>query len=153
LRALAPTLRPTAAVGLRDRLAAYSPKAPALPVSAASKEVELLVRARQASFAGAKPDGVKGGGLFATHCAVCHSIQGRGGLAGPQLDGIGTRGADRLIEDVSDLRRNVITHYRIHEVTLRNASTAKGTGAGKRIMSCCWRIRLGTSSGLRRAIS
>jgi hypothetical protein len=36
-----------------------------------------------------------------------------------------------LIEDVSDLPRNVITHYRIHEVTLRNASTAKGYVRGE----------------------
>jgi putative heme-binding domain-containing protein len=131
LRALAPMLRPTAAVGLRDRLAAYFPKAPALPVSSASKDVELLVRARQASFAKAKPDVVKGGGLFATHCAVCHSIQGRGGLVGPQLDGIGTRGAERLIEDVLDPSRNVDTHFRIHEMTLRNGSTAMGYVRGE----------------------
>jgi putative heme-binding domain-containing protein len=131
LRVLAPMLRATAAVGLRDRLAAYFPKAAAVAAAPPSKEVEALVNARRARFANAKPDVTKGAALFATHCAVCHSIQGKGGLVGPQLDGIGNRGADRLIEDVLDPSRNVDTHFRLHELTLRSGVTAQGYVRGE----------------------
>lgn len=131
LRVLAPMLRPTAAVGLRDRLAAYFPKAATSPAAPPSKEVEELVQARRESFGRAKPDLAKGAALFVTNCASCHSIQGRGGLVGPQLDGIGNRGADRLIEDVLDPSRNVDTHFRLHEITLRSGATALGYVRGE----------------------
>ncbi|HSH96210.1 MAG TPA: PVC-type heme-binding CxxCH protein [Roseimicrobium sp.] len=45
--------------------------------------------------------------LFQQTCAVCHQIGGTGGVVGPQLDGVGNRGAERLIEDILDPNRNV----------------------------------------------
>lgn len=131
LRILAPMLRSTAPVGLRDRLAAYFPKVPVSAVTPPSKETEALVNARRVSFAKAQPDRTKGRAIFETNCSVCHSVSGRGGVVGPQLDGIGNRGADRLIEDVLDPSRNVDTHFRLHELVLRNRSTVLGYVRGE----------------------
>lgn len=48
-----------------------------------------------------------GAELFNTHCSNCHQVKGKGGLIGPQLDGIGNRGLARLAEDVLDPNRNI----------------------------------------------
>ena len=45
---------------------------------------------------------------------------GSGGLVGPQLDGIGNRGLERLVEDVLDPNRNVDRAFRTHLLTLKN---------------------------------
>ncbi len=53
-----------------------------------------------------------GGKLFVQHCAICHQLSNQGALIGPQLDGIGQRGAARLIEDIVDPNRNVDPQFR-----------------------------------------
>jgi putative heme-binding domain-containing protein len=45
---------------------------------------------------------------------------GQGGLVGPQLDGVGHRGLERLCEDVLDPNRNVDRIFRYSIVTLHN---------------------------------
>ncbi|MDZ4848309.1 MAG: PVC-type heme-binding CxxCH protein [Pirellulaceae bacterium] len=50
--------------------------------------------------------------LFTQHCAVCHQIAGQGKVVGPQLDGIGGRGARRLLEDTMLPDRNVDKAFR-----------------------------------------
>ena len=45
--------------------------------------------------------------MFTKNCQQCHQIAGQGTVIGPQLDGIGERGMERLIEDVLDPNRNV----------------------------------------------
>lgn len=52
-------------------------------------------------------DAARGKQLFAQHCSPCHRAGMEGGDVGPQLDGIGTRGLARLVEDVLDPNRNV----------------------------------------------
>lgn len=132
LRALATILRTTAPVDLRDRLAKYLP-APAtpLPKPAPRPELDALIASRVAAFDKSKPDPAKGQILFKSNCAVCHSIKGEGGLVGPQLDGIGSRGAERLAEDILDPSRNVDAHFFLHEIKLRDGSTAVGFVRGE----------------------
>jgi len=47
------------------------------------------------------------------------------------LDGIGNRGADRLIEDILDPNRNVDTHFHLHQIKLRDGSTITGFVRGE----------------------
>lgn len=50
---------------------------------------------------------------------------------GPQLDGIGNRGADRLIEDILDPNRNVDAHFFMHQVQLRDGTSIAGFKRGE----------------------
>lgn len=117
-------------VGLRDRLAPYLPPQPAPPPLAVSPEqrrqLDALIASRTTAFAAGKPDAAAGAQVFQTHCAACHQIGGQGGLLGPQLDGIGTRGAARLCEDILDPNRNVDAHFHLHLLTLKDGSTLSG---------------------------
>jgi putative heme-binding domain-containing protein len=126
LKTLATILRTTAPVGLRDKLAAFLPQPAALAKAKPQPEIDALIKQRIAAFASGPADIAKGEALFTTHCAACHQIKGQGGLIGPQLDGIGSRGPDRLIEDILDPNRNVDTHFRLHSLKLRDGSTATG---------------------------
>ncbi len=130
LKTLAMMLQHTAPAALREKLVAYLPPRPApppLPVSPEQrKQLDALIATRAAAFAKAKPDVAAGKLVFTTNCAVCHQIRGAGGLIGPQLDGIGARGADRLSEDILDPNRNVDAHFHLHTLTLKDGSSLSG---------------------------
>jgi putative heme-binding domain-containing protein len=68
---------------------------------------QQLLEQRRAAFARAKPSPERGREVFALACAVCHKIGSEGGTVGPQLTGIGTRGAERLSEDILVPNRNL----------------------------------------------
>ena len=53
-----------------------------------------------------------GQAVFEKNCAVCHQLAGKGAVVGPQLDGIGNRGLERLLEDVLDPNRAVDINFR-----------------------------------------
>jgi putative heme-binding domain-containing protein len=135
LRSLALILRFTAPVDLRDQLAAYLPPGNApkpQPVSPEERaKLDALIRARAADYAKAKRDPVRGAAVFAEHCAGCHRLNGNGGLIGPQLDGIGTRGVERLCEDILDPNRNVDSHFLLHTFKLRDGATLGGFVRGE----------------------
>jgi putative heme-binding domain-containing protein len=57
-----------------------------------------------------------GKAVFEKNCAVCHQLNGKGALVGPQLDGIGNRGLERLLEDVLDPNRAVDLNFRTSTV-------------------------------------
>ncbi|MBE2286221.1 MAG: c-type cytochrome [Prosthecobacter sp.] len=130
LKTLAVMLQHTAPAALREKLAAYLPPRPApppLPVSPEQrKQLDALIGTRAAAFGKAIPDATTGKTLFKTHCAVCHQIGGEGGLIGPQLDGIGARGVERLCEDILDPNRNVDAHFHLHTLTLKDGSKMSG---------------------------
>ena len=103
------------------------PAPPPLPVSPEQrKQLDTLIAARVVAFAKAKPDLETGANVFKMNCAACHQIRGEGGLIGPQLDGIGARGATRLCEDILDPNRNVDAHFHLHTLTLKDSSTFVG---------------------------
>jgi len=126
LRLLATILRSTAPVALRDRLAAFLPPSPRLDAAPASPELQATLAQRQKAFALSRPDLTKGEALFTANCTTCHALGGKGGLIGPQLDGIGQRGPDRLMEDILDPNRNVDAHFQLHQITLKDGSSAAG---------------------------
>ncbi len=130
LKTLAILLQHSAPAALREKLATYLPPRPApppLPVSPEQrKQLDTLIAARAAAFAKSKPDLEVGANVFKMNCAACHQIKGEGGLIGPQLDGIGTRGPDRLCEDILDPNRNVDAHFHLHTLTLKDGTTFAG---------------------------
>lgn len=130
LKTLAVMLQHSAPAALREKLATYLPPRPApppLPVSPEQrKQLDTLIAARAAAFAKSKPDLEVGANVFKMNCAACHQIKGEGGLIGPQLDGIGTRGPERLCEDILDPNRNVDAHFHLHTFTLKDGTATSG---------------------------
>jgi putative heme-binding domain-containing protein len=131
IRLLASILRTAAPVGLRDRLVPYLPKPSKIAKAKPQPEIDALIKQRIAAFANAKPDITTGENVFKMNCAVCHQNKGEGGLIGPQLDGIGNRGAERLMEDILNPNRNVDTHFHLHQLKLRDNSTVTGFVRGE----------------------
>ena len=134
LRQLAEMLKMGAPVALRDRLRPYLPVAAAAPVAVSPEErkrLDMLIATRAQAFARATPDAGKGALVFTANCAVCHQIKNQGGLIGPQLDGIGNRGVDRLMEDVLDPNRNVDAHFQLHAIHLLDGSEINGFVRGE----------------------
>jgi putative heme-binding domain-containing protein len=135
LQRTARLLAATAPVDLRDRLRPYlppPPPAPPLDLPPAERErLRRLVADRIADYDPTTADPGRGKALFATHCAACHRLDGEGGLVGPQLDGIGSRGLERLAEDILDPNRNVDAHFRLTRLVLRDSTVLGGFVAGE----------------------
>jgi putative heme-binding domain-containing protein len=86
---------------------------------------EALER-RRGAFAIARKDPAQGAKVFEKNCAVCHQIANQGARIGPQLDGIGVRGLDRLLEDIVDPSRNVDQAFRVTTLELKNGQIISG---------------------------
>ena len=95
-------------------------------LSKPNAERERLIAERVAAFREAGGDAVGGKTTFATLCGACHQKGGQGGNIGPQLDGIGNRGVERLVEDILDPNRNVDVAFRYSIVKLKNGQTLIG---------------------------
>ncbi len=52
-------------------------------------------------------DTERGKALFGQHCGQCHQFAGQGKVVGPQLEGVGGRGFERLCEDILMPNQNV----------------------------------------------
>ncbi|WP_406699705.1 PVC-type heme-binding CxxCH protein [Singulisphaera sp. Ch08] len=85
-----------------------------------------LVKQRHDGFGTAPRDVARGAAVFEKNCVACHQIAGKGQRIGPQLDGIGTRGIDRLLEDVLDPNRNVDQAFRVTNVAQRDGQLVSG---------------------------
>lgn len=85
-----------------------------------------LLEDRRAAFRSAATDINRGRDVFNAACAVCHQINGQGGLVGPQLTGIGTRGAERLCEDILVPNRNVDHAFWTTTLTLKDDESVSG---------------------------
>ena len=92
----------------------------------ADERMLQLMGVRRAGFAKAKADAVLGKQAFTKNCAICHQIGNEGTKIGPQLDGIGGRGLDRLLEDILDPSRNVDAAFRTTIVTLKDGKNLSG---------------------------
>ena len=64
--------------------------------------------------------------LFSQACQICHQLAGQGALIGPQLDGVGNRGLERLLEDILDPNRNLDKAFHTHTLTLSNGDVLTG---------------------------
>jgi len=88
--------------------------------------LDKLVQQRREGFLKSKPDPVLGRQAFNKICANCHRIGGEGHKVGPDLDGIGIRGLDRLLEDVLDPNRIVDQAFRATLVQTDDGRTFTG---------------------------
>jgi len=96
----------------------------ALPTQDSSRA--KLVAGRIAEYRARKGDAGRGREVFETACAACHQVARQGGLVGPQLDGIGARGLERLVEDILDPHRNVDVAFRAESITLDSGEVVTG---------------------------
>ena len=117
---------------LKDKLLAVRPALAAqitsltAKIGANSERLQKLAKERAAAFPKSGASAAEGAKVFQTQCAACHSLAGQGGRVGPELDGIGHRGVERLCEDVLDPNRNVDRVFRYSVVTLKNGSAVTG---------------------------
>jgi putative heme-binding domain-containing protein len=92
----------------------------------ADVRLQELYTQRREGFKKAKTDLAAGAVSYEKNCAICHQLAGKGAKIGPQLDGIGVRGVDRLLEDILDPNRNVDQAFRLTTLTLKNGTTVAG---------------------------
>jgi putative heme-binding domain-containing protein len=92
----------------------------------ADSRLEALFAQRRDGFKAAKTEAGDGVPVYEKHCANCHQLGGKGAKVGPQLDGIGGRGLDRLMEDILDPNRNVDQSFRATNLSLHNGQIVSG---------------------------
>jgi len=90
------------------------------------ERIAKAIATRAAAFAKASPNSDRGVAVFQKNCAACHQIAGKGNRVGPQLDGAGNRGVERLLEDVLDPNRNVDVNFRATILALDDGQVVNG---------------------------
>jgi putative heme-binding domain-containing protein len=106
---------------LQDRLAKLTSGLPP-----ADERFQDMMNRRRAGFTSFLSDTAQGQKVFEKHCMACHQLANKGAKVGPQLDGIGTRGVDRLLEDLLDPNRNVDQAFRSTTLALKNGQLLSG---------------------------
>jgi putative heme-binding domain-containing protein len=92
----------------------------------ADQALRQLIARVAADHAKAAASPAAGREIFARSCANCHRIADVGGVVGPQLDGVGLRGPERLLEDILDPHRNVDEAFRTTVVTTTDGRVVAG---------------------------
>jgi len=95
-------------------------------LSPASDQIQRLLDRRRAAYDPNKVNLAKGDQVFTQNCRVCHQLDGIGNVVGPQLDGIGNRGLERIVEDVLDPNRNVDRAFRNTLLALNDGDVVSG---------------------------
>ncbi|MCM8529237.1 MAG: c-type cytochrome, partial [Lentisphaeraceae bacterium] len=95
-------------------------------IKTGSHELMADIKKREEFFKAAKTDLKKGETLFKTYCFACHSMNGQGGNVGPNLDGLGSRGFERIAEDILDPNLNVDPIFLTSTVKLKDGRTLIG---------------------------
>ncbi len=93
---------------------------------AADQKIQDSIGKRRDAFVSFKADAGEGQKVFQKNCANCHQIANQGAKVGPNLDGVGTRGLERLLEDVLDPNRNVDQAFRTTIITTKMGQTFSG---------------------------
>jgi putative membrane-bound dehydrogenase-like protein len=76
-------------------------------------------------------DFTRGAVVFGEQCAKCHALNDKGGVVGPDLTNIGTRGKHDLLLEILDPNRSVEGTYRAYDVTMKNGDTFSGRMVGE----------------------
>ncbi len=95
-------------------------------IPSADARIAALIKERTDGYRKAKLDATAGKTVFANTCANCHQIAGQGAKIGPQLDGIGNRGVERLMEDTLDPNRNVDHAFHTTVLDLKDGGQLTG---------------------------
>lgn len=64
--------------------------------------------------------------LFRRNCQICHQVAGEGRQVGPNLDGVASRGVQRLLEDILAPSRNVDVAFRTTTIVTRDGQAISG---------------------------
>lgn len=88
--------------------------------------IKQLIDARRAGFAKAAGDVERGRAVFMKSCAGCHKVAGQGQKIGPELDGVGVRGLDRILEDTLDPNRAVDGAFRASLIKTKDGRVISG---------------------------
>ena len=91
-----------------------------------NEEIRALLEVKATEHAAKKRSVERGHELFKTHCATCHQVSGEGKVVGPQLDGVGNRGLERIIEDLIDPNRNVESAFYLTTYVLVDGRVVSG---------------------------
>ncbi len=78
----------------------------------ANEQMAEIISRQRSEFGSATVSIENGQELFKKHCGNCHRVGPTGPIVGPQLEGVGKRGLDRLLEDLLDPNRNVDAAFR-----------------------------------------
>ena len=120
-----PTVQPKLAAiknaDLKKRLDALIASAP--PEDA---KIEALIKAKKAELTATPGNAELGAALFKKSCAICHQVGGQGAMIGANLDGIGNRGLERLLEDVLAPNRNVDIAFRTTTIVTKSGRVLSG---------------------------
>lgn len=93
-----------------------------------SEENERLIAERLEEFKkfkGSDKSNDSGRVIFNRYCSACHKRGNQIGI-GPQLNGIGNRGAEAIIEKILDPNRNISEAFRNYTVKLKGGNTIVG---------------------------
>ena len=91
-----------------------------------NEQLAQAIQQRREAFSKATVSAPRGRELFVKHCGVCHQVSGQGAMVGPQLDGIGNRGAERILEDVLDPKRNIDAAFHVSQVVTTDGAVLTG---------------------------
>ena len=92
----------------------------------ADQKTQDLITKKRDAFVSFKGDADLGAKVFQKQCGNCHQVANQGAKIGPQLDGIGVRGIERLLEDMLDPNRNVDQAFRTTVITTKVGQTVSG---------------------------
>ncbi|MEM9237374.1 MAG: c-type cytochrome, partial [Verrucomicrobiota bacterium] len=65
--------------------------------------------------------------LYASHCAACHKLHGKGGVIGPDLTGGGRTDLDYLLHNIIDPSAELAPDYRLEVITLTDGTVLSGS--------------------------
>lgn len=91
-----------------------------------SEERQQLIEKRLAEYAPEGKTVEMGQTVFQKNCSMCHQVDDKGGLIGPQLDGIGNWGRTALTTKILDPNRNITENFRSYNVVMENGRTVTG---------------------------
>lgn len=93
---------------------------------AEDEKTQQLIASRQAGFQKTKPDLGRGAEVYTKICANCHRLNNAGSKVGPDLDGVGLRGLERVLEDTLAPNRNVDAAFRATVLALKDGKVVTG---------------------------
>ncbi len=91
-----------------------------------NEQLQKVIDQRARAFNATKASATAGFAVFEKNCAACHQLDGKGAIVGPQLDGLGARGAERIMEDILDPNRNVDGAFRATLFELKDGDVVSG---------------------------
>ena len=102
-----------------------------------SERLARILEKRKREYITAPGQAGAGREVFKKTCSPCHRVGTEGREFAPNLDGVGNRGLDRLIEDILDPNRNVDVAFRSTTLVTRKGQVITGLlrpGNGQRLV-------------------